>query len=190
METPMNNLTARAYFKSMLITLVVMIMMIVCAIVGNVARGHKVEYQSIQAITILVSLMIPYHCCTLFMMEKCKLSFGLSIVTGFFSGIILTLAARTGLALSFLLLSSDRNMGTVIHIFSGFWHLYLWMALLGIVCMLIEPFFRIVLHRDLFRPQKSSSFLVKYLPSTLFYKYVLRKDPPWQDNTDLDGKDQ
>lgn len=183
----MKSLTTKAYFKSMLLGSV---MMVVSAMVGNVAYGHKVEYQPIQAITILVSLMILYQRQILFMLEKCKLSFKLSILTGVFSGIILTLAARTGLALSFLLLSSNRSMRTVIHIFSGFWHLYLWMALLGIVCMLIEPFFRIVLHRDLFRSRKSSSFLAKYLPSTLFYKYVLRKDPPWQSNTDLDDKGQ
>ncbi len=183
----MNNRTARIYFKSILFT---SILMTVFAIFENIFLGHKVEYQPIQGITIMVSFMIPYQCCILFMLEKCELSFMLSILTGFFSGIALTLAARIGLALSFLLLSSDRNMGTVIHIFSGFWHLYLWMALLGIVCMLIEPFFRVVLHRDLFRPSKSSSFIVKYFPSTLFYRYVLRKDPPWQDNTDLPNEDQ
>ena len=185
----MNNPTARAYFKSILGA---SILMTVFAMLTNIREGCKVELQPImiQAVTIFVPLMIVFHCYTLFALEKCKQSFRLSILTGFFSGIILTLVARTGLALSFLLLSSDRNMGTVIHIFSGFWQLYLWMALLGIVCMLVDPFFRVVLHRDLFRYQKPSSFRMKYSPSALFYKYVLRRKSPWQNDRDLDGNNQ
>ena len=188
MKTPMNNLTARAYFKSMLFPSVFLTFF---AIVTNIEKGCKVEDQPIltQLITIMVSLMILQHCDILFTFEECKQSFKLSIVTGFSSGIILTLVARTGLAFSFLLLSSDRNMATLIHIFIGSWQLYLWMALLGIVGMLIDPFFRVVLHKDIFRHRKPSSFYMKYSPSALIYKYVLRKKPPWQNDTDLDGKD-
>jgi hypothetical protein len=185
----MNNLTARAHFKSILVASIIMTAF---AMVTNIRAGCKVELQPgmIQAVTIFVPLMIVFHCWIALPLEKCKQSFRLAILTGFFSGIILTLVARTGQALSFLLLSSHRNLVTMIHIFSGFRQLYLWMALLGIVCMLVEPFFRVVLHRDLFRYEKPSSFRMKYSPMALFYKYVLRRKSPWENDTDLDGKDQ
>jgi hypothetical protein len=149
-------------------------------------HGYKGEYLLIRAVTIFVLWAIPLHCYMLFVLYE--QSFKLSVLTGFFSGTVLTLAARMGLALSYLLLASDRKLGTLINIFGDSWQIYLWMGLLGIVCMLVDPFFRIVLHKDLFRNPKPSLFWTKYSPSALFFKLVLHKDLYERNNKDVDGK--
>lgn len=182
----MNNITPRAYLKNLL---GVSTIWIVCLMIFIIGQGYKGEYLPICAVTIfIVPLAIIQHCLMLFVL--CEQSFKLSILTGFFSGIFLALAVRIVLALNYLLWSSDRNTEALFNIFGDYGQIYLWMGLLGIVCMLIDPFFRVVLHKDLFRSRKPSVFWMRYSPTTLFYRFVLRKDLSKRNNKDLDSKNQ
>jgi hypothetical protein len=176
-RTLMNDLTLRVYLKNLL---GVSIIWIICLMIFIIGYGHRGEYLPIQAMTIfIVPLAMIQHCIMLFTLGKSAQSFKLSILTGFFSGTILALVVRVGLGLNYLLWSSNRNIGTLITIFGDSWQIYLWMGLLGIVCMLVDPFLGIVLHKDLFRNKKLSL----YSPSALFLKFVLRKDPSNRNNT-------
>ena len=182
----MDNMNTQVYLKNLL---GVSTIWIICLMVFIIGHGHKGEYLPIQTMTIfIVSLAMIQHCLMLFKLEKSEQSFKMSILKGFFSGTILALAVRVGLALNYLLWSSNREIRTLIAIFGNSWQIYLWMGLLGIVCMLVDPFFRIVLHKDLFRNQKPSFFWMKYSPFVLFFKFVLRKDISKRNDTGLDGK--
>jgi|GEM_PF-6259195 len=188
----MNKLRPRAYLKSLLIDSTFLIILLMVFVI---CYGYKGDYLFIfQAtnifIIIFVPLMLWQQCRFLYVVEKYRLSFKLAIVMGLFSGIVLAFAVKIGQALNYLLWASNKTTETLIHIFVDFWQIYLWMGLLGIICMSIEPFFRIVLHKDLFNTPIFPVFWRKYSPSALFYRYILHKDLYKQDDTDLDSKNQ
>lgn len=188
----MNKLRPRAYLKSLLIDSTFLIILLMVFVI---CYGYKGDYLFIFRATnifimIFMPLMLWQQCRFLCIVEKYRLSFKLSIVMGLFSGIVFTFAVKVGQALNYLLWASNKTTGTLIHIFVDFWQIYLWMGLLGIVCMSIEPFFRIVLHKDLFNNPRQSPFWMKYLPSALFSRFILRKDLSKRSNANLDGKNK
>ncbi len=184
----MNNLTKKAYFRH---SLGFSTILMICSMTLPISFGDKGEYLPIFqfATMFFVPLFLLQHCYLLFAAEKSEQSFKLSILTGSFSGIVMTLAARVGLVLNYFLWSPDKKMLTLIRIFVDFWQLYLLMALFGILCMSIEPFFRIVLHKELFKnPKPPSRFWTKYSPSALIMRFVFRKDLSERNNTDSADK--
>ena len=171
----MNNLTTRVYFKTLFST---SMLLIILSILQAIIYRYEIDSVIIKAATIWVVLFVPYHSwLLLFSWKQCKQSFKLSIFTGFLSGVILVLVVRMVLAIYYLLWwRSGSKIETLNSIFCDFWQIYLWIGLWGSICMAIDPFFRIVFHKDLFRNSKQSSFWTKYSPSALIEKYIFRKD--------------
>jgi hypothetical protein len=140
----MNNLTARAYLRSLLIDSMFLIILLMIFVICYGYKGdHSFIFQTTDIATmILVPIVLLQHCRGLFMFEKSELSFPVSVLAGFASGFVLTFAIRTAQALNYLFWSSDRKTGTLISIFGDSWYMYLCMGLLGIVFMLVRPFFK------------------------------------------------
>ena len=69
---------------------------------------------------------------------------------GFIWGVIANLAIRIGIVINYIIWGTEKSPGTVGHIFFDLWGSYLWMGVLGMVCMLIKPLL------DLWRRKRKS----------------------------------
>lgn len=169
----MNKLVLNNLCRSLMLGCIYLVIM---PTVINLVSRAKAGYIPVSVATLFTVLMIAYH---FYILSK-SLSHELAMKTAFFwgglSGIVLTVAGRSGLAVAHLIWASDKTIETIINIFISSWWLYFSLALFGSFCMLIAPFFRIVLHKDLFRNSRPSPFLLKYSPSSLFHKYILHKN--------------
>jgi di/tricarboxylate transporter len=112
----------------------------------NIIGGYRVECITVKAVILLTAWMTIYPYSTT-KAVLCEDSMKTAVFSGLFSGIVLFLAGEIGLALNYLLLSSDRKLATVAHLFIGFWQIYLYMALFGMTYMLMYRFYRINLRR-------------------------------------------
>ena len=136
------------FMRSLLFCIMILLMTPIIVYAPNAIRGINGDRIYNPAMyTLLVAGTICYHAYMVSTILRYNRFLAAAIVSGAFSGIVLMLAARVGLVIAYLLLAPDKKLGTMEHIFIDSWHFYLWMALLGIVCMSIQPLYKMVFRR-------------------------------------------
>jgi hypothetical protein len=133
----------------------------------------------------ITAVVMPY---TVSLVFRIKYSFKTAVLSGILLGLIFTFSGKLGVIVAYYFFSSDKQLGFVALFLIEYWQMYLWMALYGMICMSIAPFFRNVLHKDLSQKPKPSPFLTKYMPSSLILRYFLNKDRFKQKNMDVKDK--
>lgn len=125
-----------SFFRSLLAFFLSLLIM---PTVINIFGGRMVVDIPIAVATLLVLVLIPYHSYMVTKVLSCKLSAKTAFVAGLLSGVLLAAAGRMGLAINYLIFSSEREFGIVIHNLTDAWWIYLVITVWGIMCMSIKP---------------------------------------------------
>lgn len=126
----MKPLTLHIYIKNMLTLLLLLIVFML------LTYRYRISYAIIEASSIFVFLLQILHGWILLPSLSLVQSPKRALVTGIFNGLVLSLAARVGIAINWILWSSKREIDWS-DIFTGVWWLYFAMMFTGIIVEVI-----------------------------------------------------